>query len=286
MAHDTYHLGDLTATIGDNSAHGDHRAGYNGVWSLTHTSESANLFVPTVAGLNFEHIFDGDKRDADGSRKIFFEPRTAPMTFKRMSDRKAELLQPPTPTFHLESRTTIELVAPHFIDMEFRCTPTQHAFAHGYIGLFWASYINAPDDRSMYFRNGKLWQQICTPAHNNQSTVRHKDDSFDLKFSDGLGEALYRNLSPLRFEPPFFYGHFREMIFVVMFETPTGIRFTHSPNGGGVNSAKETTNPAWDFQLILPKYDVKKEYGFKARVVYGPKCSRDEILKEYKQWAK
>src|SRR5262245_26038675 len=134
MAHDTFRLGDLTAIIGDNSAHGDHRAGYNGVWSLTHRAESDNLFVPTVAGVNFEHIFDGDKRDADGSRKVFFEPRHAPVTFNKLSDRKAELVQPPTPTFHLQSRTTFQLVAPHYIDMEFRCTATQHVFAHGYIG--------------------------------------------------------------------------------------------------------------------------------------------------------
>src|SRR6516225_5128665 len=100
MAHGTFKIGDITAVIGDNAAAGEHRAGYNGVWRLTHRSEAASLFVPAVAGLNFEHIFDGDKRDADGSRKIFFEPRTAPMTFKRLSDRKAKLLQPPTPTFH------------------------------------------------------------------------------------------------------------------------------------------------------------------------------------------
>src|SRR5689334_22390012 len=52
MAHDTFQAGDLTAIIGDNSASGMHRAGYNGLWSLTHRTEPANLFVPTVAGLN------------------------------------------------------------------------------------------------------------------------------------------------------------------------------------------------------------------------------------------
>jgi hypothetical protein len=286
MTHDTFRVGDITAIIGDNSADGDHRAGYNGVWSLTHKHEPSNLFVPTVAGLNFEHIFDCDKRDADNSRKIFFEPRYAPMTFKKLSDTAAELVQPPTPTFHLESRTRFQLVAPHYVDMEFRCTPTQHVFAHGYIGLFWASYINAPDDKSMYFLTGKLWQQLCSAAHNNQSTVRHKDDSLDLKFSEGLGDALFKNLSVLRFERPFFYGNYRDMVFIVMFEKVEGIRFTHSPSGGGVNTEKQTTNPAWDFQFILPKYDVKAEYGFKARAVYRPKCSRAEILKEYEQWAK
>src|SRR5438445_7033350 len=173
MAHDTFRAGDLTAIIGDNSAAGEHHAGYNGVWSLTHKSEPTNLFVPTVAGLNLEHIFDGDKRDADDSRKVFFEPRHAPMAFKKLSATEAELHQPPTPTFHLESWTRFTLMPPHYLDMSFRCQPTQHLFAHGYIGLFWASYINAPEDRSIYFRGGGIWQQLCTQRHNDESTVRH-----------------------------------------------------------------------------------------------------------------
>src|SRR5206468_8932644 len=129
MAHDTFKAGDLTAVIGDNSAHGGHRAGYNGVWCLTHRTEPRSLFVPSVAGLNLEHIFDGDKRDADAGRKVFFEPRNAPMTFRRVSATEAELHQPPTPTFHLESWTRFRLVAPHYLDFHFLCVPTQHAFA-------------------------------------------------------------------------------------------------------------------------------------------------------------
>lgn len=242
--------------------------------------------MPTVAGLNLEHIFDGDKRDADNSRKIFFEPRNSPMTFKKLSDTKAELHQPPTPNMHLESWTTFELVAPHYVDMAFRCVPTQHSFAHGYIGLFWASYINAPEDKSMYFRGAKLWQQLCTPMHNNQSTVRHKDDKIELKFSEGYPEALYRNLSQLRFDEPFFYGRFRNHVFIVMADRSEGVRLTHSPSGGGVNSTAQSSNPAWDLQFLIPRYEVRNSYGFKLRAVYREHCGRNEILQEYMKWRK
>jgi hypothetical protein len=286
MTHGTFTVGDITAVIGDNSAAGAHRAGYNGVWKLTHKTEPANLFVPAVAGLNFEHIFDGDKRDSDGTRKVFFEPRHAPMTFKKLSAVEAELHQPPTPTFHLESRTRFKLSAPHYIDMTFRCTPTQHVFAHGYIGLFWASYINAPDDRSIYFKSGGLWQQLCSQRHNDESTVRHKDDNIDLKFSKGLGDALYKNLSPLRFEAPFYYGHFGKHLAVLMFDRTAGIRFTHSPSGGGVNQGQATTNPAWDFQYLVPRYEVNKEYSFRVRLVYRERCTRAEVISEYEKWRK
>ena len=70
MASETFRAGDLTAVIGDNGSAGVHRAGYNGLWSLTHRTEAANLFVPSVAGLNFEHIFDGDKHDYEDKKPV------------------------------------------------------------------------------------------------------------------------------------------------------------------------------------------------------------------------
>jgi hypothetical protein len=286
MGHDTFKAGDLTAVIGDNSAAGDHKALYNGVWNLIHRTEKRSLFVPAYAGLNLEHIFDGSKRDMDDSGKIFFEPRHAPMTFKKISGTEAELHQPPTPTFHLESWTRFRLVEPHYLDLSFRCVATQHVFAHEYIGLFWASYINAPPDKSLYFRGGGLWQQLCTQRHNDKSTVRHRDDKIELKFDAEQRDSLFRNLSPLRFDEPFYYGLFHGHVYVLMFDRADGVRFTHSPSGGGVNKEAETTNPAWDFQFLVPKYEVKKEYGFKARVVYREACSRAEIVKEYQKWRK
>jgi hypothetical protein len=281
---DTFKAGDLTAVIGDNAASGKHQAGYNGVWSLVHKNEPENLFVPEVAGLNFEHIFDGDKQDEDDSRKIFFEPRKAPMTFKKHSATSAELHQPPTPAFRLESWTRFDLVAPHYLDMTFRCKPTQHCFAFGYIGLFWANYINAPEDKSIYFRGRDRWQQICTQEHNDESTVRHRDDKQQLKFSEKYGDALFKNMSRLRFDEPFFYGLFKKHIFLVMFDRTAGIRFAHSPSGGGDKKEQQTTLPAWDFQWILPSFEVLTEYSLKGRVVYRERCSRTEVMKEFQKW--
>lgn len=286
MASDTFRAGDITAIIGDNGAAGEHRAGYNGLWSLTHRNQPENLFVPAVAGLNFEHIFDGDKFDRDGGSRIFFEPRNAAMTFRRISATEAELHQPPTPTFHLESWTRFQVVAPHYVDMSFRCRPTQHVFAHGYIGLFWASYMNAPEDKSIYFRNGKMWQQLCTQRHNDESTVLHRDDKLQLRFSEGYRDCLFRNFSPLRFDTPYYYGNFENQTAIFMFDRTAGIRFAHSPSGGGANAQRQSTNPAWDFQFIIPKYEVKNEYGFRVRLAYRPRCSRTDIDREYLAWRK
>src|SRR5437870_6893154 len=131
MGHATFKVGDLTAVIGDNAADGEHHAGYNGIWNLQHAAGTRSLFVPGYAGLNHEHIFNGDADESDP--KIFFEPRHAPMTFRQISDFEAELHQPPTPTFHLESWTRFKLAAPHYLDMSYRCVAHQHVFQRGYI---------------------------------------------------------------------------------------------------------------------------------------------------------
>jgi hypothetical protein len=287
MAHDTFQVGDLTAVIGDNEAHGKHAAGYNGIHHLVHRNEPNTLFVPTVAGLNLEHIFDGDRdlRNRNDAR-VFFEPRHAPMVFKKLSDNEAELHQPPTPNYKLESWTRFQLVAPHYIDFTFRCHATQHVFRHGYIGLFWANYINAPDDKSMYFRGGQRWLQLCTPQHNNQSTVVSRNNRFNPTFSPVPAETLYKNFSPLSFDEPFFYGLYRNQLFLLIFDGSDGIRFSHSPSGGGDNAELQTTNPAWDFQFLIPAYDVLKEYGFRARAVYRERCSRKAVLEEFINWRK
>ena len=284
--HATLKAGELSAVIGDNSAEGEHRAGYNGVWSLRHSAGTRSVFVPAVAGLNLEHIVTGEQLE-DG--KIFFEPRNALMSFRQLSETEAELHQPPTPTFHVESWTRFQLVAPHYLDMSFRCMAHQPVFPRGYLALFWASYINAPADKSMYFRGGldgqkNLWTQFCTQWHNDQSTVRHRDDSFEMTFPPGGRDALFKSLSRFRFDQPFFYGNFDDLMWLVMFDRAEGIRLTHSPSGGGENFSLQTTNPAWDFQFLVQNPEVMKEYSFRVRTVLRRRCSRDELLREFMMW--
>jgi hypothetical protein len=48
---------ELTCIIGNNAKKGEHRSGYNGVYSLQSVHQSKSLFVPAYAGLNLEHIF-------------------------------------------------------------------------------------------------------------------------------------------------------------------------------------------------------------------------------------
>jgi len=278
--------GDLTAVVGDNSAHDQHRAGYNGLWSLRHAADDRSIFVPSLAGLNLEHVVTGEHLE---DARTFFEPRNAPMTLHRLDDAAAELHQPPTPTFHVESWTTFRLVAPHFLDMDFRFRPHRSVFPRGYVSLFWASYMNAPEDKSMYFLGGAeqqagQWTQLCTQWHNDQSTVRHRDDRLEMTFPEGGRPALFKSVSQLRFDEPLFYGHCDDLVWSVFFDRTDGIRLTHSPSGGGMNPERRTTNPAWDFQFFVREPEVMKEYGFRTRTLLRPRCSRDEILADYSLW--
>src|SRR4029079_6826726 len=103
--------GEIEAVIVDNRAVDDevlpgHRAGYSGLASLKHTKQSRNLFVPSYAGLNFEHVIDGSVQD----RAILFEPRRVPMELRVVNPYTAELHQSATPFYGVESCQRFELL--------------------------------------------------------------------------------------------------------------------------------------------------------------------------------
>ena len=56
------------------------------------------------------------------------------------------------------------------------------------------------------------------------------------------------------------------------------IRFSQSPDGGG------KLNPAWDFQYLIPSPEGGKRYSFKARIIYKPFVSENDIAEEYRNW--
>jgi len=281
--------GDLEIVIADNEAFGDdHRAGYNGIALLRHRSEPRPLFPLHIAGLNLEHIFDGTGRQE--AREEFFEPRNAPMHLRQLSPLSAELHQPPTPYHKLESRTTFTLTPPHYIDFTFECTPRADTYPRGYLGLFWASYINAPENLGLYTLGKRLeetklrWLQHTTGFHNDRSTLRPLKEQHTPTFVDDHGATLFINFAEERYANPFFYGRYGDMVFCIMFDRTEGIRLTHSPMGAGRNE-DGTTNPAWDWQWFVFNPQVNATYSFNARVVYKPWTGRADIIREYETWS-
>lgn len=287
MDYDEFKVSHLCCVIGNNAALGPHNAWYNGIFSMRSPDEDVSVFVPAYAGLNLEHFFD--IRPMRAEREIFFEPRAAPMTFTRLNETAAELHQPPTPFYGIESWTRFDLNEPYYIDMTFRCIPRKAGLEGGILGVFWASYINAPLDKSIYFLTAgssldkPVWVQYCTLEHGRDSTVCRKSDGLAIPFAGGRG-SLYNAISPLRYSAPFFYGRVRDKALIYIFAPGPTVRFSHSPSGGGATSAGDAYNPAWDFQLIIPDYKVDTEYRIELRLVYKPWVDRTDVLAEVRKY--
>jgi len=156
-------------------------------------------------------------------------------------------------------------------------------FRHDYLGLFWASYINAPVDKRIYFQGSMSgtdtisWISAYSNEHGEKSTHLSGQHT-PVYFAPNFNATLASNFSGYEFNDPYYYGLFHNMVLAFMFHAEEEIRFSQSPTGGG------NGNPAWDFQLIIPNFEVGKEYSFQARVLYKKFIGRADIQHQYKLW--
>ena len=273
--------GDVEAVVVDNRAVDDeilpgHRAGYSGLAALKHVGRRENLFVPTYAGLNFEHIHDGTTQP----REILFEPRNATMELRLIDDHTAELYQPPTPRWGLESCLRYEILHDGAIEMTLECIPRRESFRNGYIGLFWASYIDHPESGGIHFLGhpeegdgAPRWIESISPKHGVRATHLAPDDTSDFPHDPNFPLTLVFNASRLRYDEPWYYGVSHGMAYAQIFRPSDKVRLSQSPSGGG------NGNPAWDFQILLPDYAVGRRYTFVMRALYVPYVSVDQVRK-------
>lgn len=276
--------GAVRAVVVDNSEVDDevlseHRSGYSGLASLTHAKRRSNLFVPAYAGLNFEHIHDGTVRD----RRVLFEPRNAPMQLRVIDEFTCELYQAPSPTWQLESCSRYELLADGTVQLTFECIPRADTFSNGYIGLFWASYIQQPESLDIHFRGHATdqdpiqdpscvrWIRGVTPSHGSLSTHLASNDVRTFQHDQAFPLTLVFNRSKYRYSQPWYYGVSHGMALALMFRPQDEIRFAQSPSGGG------SGNPAWDFQFLIPDYRVNQRYGYVMRALLTPYESPSQI---------
>jgi hypothetical protein len=277
--------GPITMLIVDNAAIDipklpNHRAGYNGVAKLTHDEQPQNLFVPGIAGLNFEHIHDGTR----AGLKEKFEPRACPMELRIIDEFTVELYQPATANWHLESCGRYQLREDGTIEYSFECIPRRNEYHHNFIGLFWASYINTPDDKSITFRgrlagssDGPDWIVATTPRHGVAST--HPSENADaLPVIDAdFPLTLVNHPSTFEYSEPWYYGVNGNMAFLQAFRSTDQIWFAQSPTGGG------NGNPAWDFQWFIRDPVVGSAYGFTMRAAYVPFSDRQQMARLARQ---
>ncbi|HEY0552595.1 MAG TPA: hypothetical protein VGF13_23550 [Verrucomicrobiae bacterium] len=278
----------LRIVIVDNEAFApDHRAGYSGVAELVRSSDGRNVFVPPFAGLNFEHIFSGD---AESFGWNVFEPRRAPMRLAQPSPTRVELRQEGTEHWPLRSRLTYSMES-EAIDFTYCGTPLADAWKkHGYIGLFFASYINKPEDMSLQFIGRSRpdrgdakarWIKYVPSKHGVAANHRSAQSTWEPPLDDGFNIDLVKGASDFEFLYPFYVGRVGERMFVMMFERSAGgeVRFAQSPSGGGNGI------PAWDFFWLQRDYAVGREFCFRTRAVYRRFTNLDDVITLYEQWS-
>jgi hypothetical protein len=289
LGHVEIRAGDLRLVLADNAAYGEaHRAGYNGISELNHGGSGRSLFVPSYAGLNLEHIFSGDAASYESDK---FEPRLAPMQLVRVTDTRYDLRQARTESWPLLTTTTFEVTPPDAIDLTVRCVPLADAWArHGYIGLFYASYIDSPEDMAIHFigrsRPGEgdptpRWIRHLPPAHGESASHRPAGSGWDPPLDPGFPIVLVAGHSPYEYLYPFYYGVSHGKALILMFERPEGgeIRFAQSPSGGGQG------HPAWDFIFLKQGYRVGEMFHFTMRAVYRDFRGVEDIVRTYEAWS-
>jgi hypothetical protein len=270
----------FSCRIGTNAEGEGHRAGYNGVWQLVPAGMTESLFVPGIAGLNLEHYFDGWH---NGRREIFFEPRVAPMRLEQPEAGKVVLRQAETPFWGVESVTTFTLREPNALDLEFRCTPRRAVFNDAVMGVFWASYIQKPEDNAIHFPGRSAdgaagWLRFASPVHGQESSIRGRCDTVTLRIAEGMGDKLFSTVAPVRWERPYYYGRWRDRVYLVMFRTRELLRFGMSPSGGGAG------NPAWDFQILVPGVQPGQEVRLEARCIVDSWQGRGWVEEQARAW--
>jgi hypothetical protein len=294
MAHETLTTDELQVVVGDNEAgdeaHDAHRAGYNGVWSLTGEHAPDNCFVPAVAGLNLEHLMD-DLFMTEAGGEIF-EPRQHPMRLERLSDAAVQLVQEVSPLTGVESVTTFTVQPPHAIDMTFEATLTRAPRAGRRFGFFWASYMNAPELPGLQFLGADgYWQGLSPDGHGDDSgnTVCHASVAEATWGDDQLqynGHSLAHSFSRRRFDRPLMFGRPGDgsMLFLQMFDQSAPVRLCMSPTGGGSHAERRLHNPAWDFQYIIDAAEPGTRCRLRSRVVYKPWAGRHEVEPLFADW--
>jgi hypothetical protein len=203
------------------------------------------------------------------------------MTIRPIGEHAAELHQPPTPNWQLESWLRYEIIEDGAIEMTLECVPRARTFKNDYIGLFFASYIHQPESLDIHFlgvpsveKTAKpQWIRGVTPDHGTLPTHLAIDDDRRFPHDPNFPLSLVFNLSNYRYSQPWYYGVSRGMAFVQMFRPGDRVRLSQSPSGAGDG------NPAWDFQWFIPRYEVGKRYRFVMRTLYLPLESQDQIIK-------
>ena len=295
------------AWIADNSAMGIHRSGYNGVASLVPRHNGNNLFVPALAGLNYETISLSGLPRFQHPRGPH-EPRRFPMHIESADEERVTLVQPETPHAHVSARITFRVEEPCYLHQRIELTFHRRFCPEDRNNTFdsvFASYMHVPPDRHVYLKLDPAsapladWVGLTREDHDiDRLLARPLPSDREITSEEHLQlmsaqPVMTRKTSadanwppmPWRKEPgaelSFYYGLCHDRLFLMMFARPERFRFAYSPCGGGKSPA---WNPAWDYKLHLDDADVGRTYAWDLCLAVKAYASREDIVGEVERY--
>ncbi len=251
-----------------------------------------NTFPFRWVALNYEHVFNGAVAD---NLRAAETPRRDPLVLMPVMPDTMRVHWPAAQSsWDMDSDMVYALTAPNAVDITFSVTPRKVCAPLGYVALMWASYLNYARDGQIHFwgeeagREG--WQTLGGPLDNGKRDV---------------GTVPFKGAAPLPVEPgalalnitehpskqflkPVYYGltdgdqnydtQDDNMVVIMMFDQEAPIRlalwnWTGNPHW-----------PAWDWQFILRDPKADTTYRYRARMVYKPFVSAEDVMAEYDLW--
>ena len=316
-----FSCGAFSGTILDNIANAHRQgAGFNPL----RCNGGSNIFDDGAVGLNFEHIFSGEKAD---SHLAYFTPRTDSCVLEQSDQPGNFVVRHPAASSAWGIESTMrytcsdQLERPH-IDLEFTATLTSdRALSHGWVAFMWASYMGHAASREIYFRGERRGGELNTwvafgsedvvvesstdvvqSAHGGSfergtvgwagaAPLPHDAAPRPRENSSGPSPLLNVLESPTaRFSRPFFFGLMQDqvtdrlMVYAMFFESAECHRFAMWNFKRNEYGQPDPHHPAWDWQFVVKHPQVGKEYSYRARVVYKQFVSAEDVEGDYDAW--
>ncbi|MEX2172378.1 MAG: hypothetical protein WD851_23865 [Pirellulales bacterium] len=289
--------GDLHVLFRDNSESPRVLSGLDSMFN-TRSAPGFDAYDPdeagASAGLNFEHIISGHKHENNA-----FTPRHGPFALTVLPDGRSVRLtrRSEDDSWNMSSTLTYTVTAPHYVDVDFRCTPHDARLFgdRGYAILFFANYMNDVEQLALNFRGiegpqqPEKWIAADAPTGHpdwNQGGTYRSVEADDLPYDADHNFKLNSwSYDYPRFTQPFYYGRAAHgMVFMLMFDriltNDDEIRFSLFKF-----KIPRAPRPAWDFQYVLRRIEAGRVYGFKARLVWKKFVSAEDCLREYEAWS-
>ena len=272
--------GGLSASVSPRGSHG-----WCGLDRLAHADDTADWLVRPA--ITLEHYLGVP---LDAPEYIEYEPFASQRSLRKVRKNGCSLHYGPQDCSQVTCTIDYQVVEPHYVDTTVEVLTERDRWPHGYLGLFFATIVEAPAYSGVTFRGfdsslelGRHNPWIYFNGYGGKPglTVHPSGVSRpELGRPTDPPDVYYYSDSSIRFVEPFFFGRVNDMVFGVLFRgcDRERVRFTVNPLSG-------FGSPAWDFFWIIEDPEPDQMYTLPFRVLFKPFVSGEDILTEFRAYA-